>query len=162
MKEIKLTQGKIAIVDDEDYEHLSGFKWHAQKNGNTFYARRGASIGNGKQKTIRMHREIFKVPDGLAMDHVNGNGLDNRKINLRIATSRQNSQNRHQSTTSKYPGVTWHVNRRKWQAQMHIDGVHRYLGLFPTEEEAFNKYKHMVHDIGEQILENNQVQEVGI
>jgi hypothetical protein len=95
MKEIKLTQGQVALVDDEDYEELSRFKWHAfwNKYTKSFYAKRS----EGKrpfQKAVYMHREVMRTPKNLDCDHIHHNTLDNRKENLRNVTSSQNSMNR--------------------------------------------------------------------
>lgn len=87
MREIKLTQGKFALVDDEDYEKVNRHKWYYHKEG---YARRNSSRHDGKQKVLFMHNLIIDVPEGLYPDHRNGNGLDNRKENLRISTNAQN------------------------------------------------------------------------
>ncbi len=102
---IPLTQGKFAIVDAEDYDWLIRYKWHACKCKNTYYASR---VRGGK--TIKMHREIMRAPKGLVCDHINHNGLDNRKRNLRLCTNAQNCYNQRASATgtSKYKGVSWH------------------------------------------------------
>ena len=103
-KKIELTQGKFAIVDDGDFEWLNQHKWSAQKGRNTYYAIRGVRE-NGKHKRIYMHIEILGKKNGLQIDHMNGNGIDNRRTNLRHVTSRQNRQNLHINKSSKYPGV---------------------------------------------------------
>lgn len=141
MKEIPLTQGKVALVDDEDYPELSKFKWHAHKDHNTYYAGRASPGVNGKQHHIRMHAIIVRTPKGMHTDHINGNGLDNRRCNLRIVTTRGNGQNRHCPKTSKYPGVSWHKRDRKWQAEIQIGGKHRSLGYFDIESEAATAYR---------------------
>lgn len=94
MKEIPLTQGKVALVDDEDFELLNQLNWYAYKNktGN-YYAVRNYSAEKGKRKIILMHREIMDAPKGIQVDHRNGDGLYNQKENLRLATHQQNSFN---------------------------------------------------------------------
>jgi hypothetical protein len=148
MREILLTQGKVALVDDEDFERINLHKWYAHKDCHTFYAHRGVKIPS--QKTIIMHHEILGPIAGQMVDHINGNGLDNRKENLRLVTRRANGQNRHHNKHSKYPGVT----RRgtSWQAQMMIRGKSTYLGSFHTEEEAFNEYKKVAEAIGVDVV----------
>ena len=81
MKEILLTQNKVALVDDEYFERINQYKWYAQKNSRSdvWYAARQIYIGRGKQKTITMHREIMNAPKGVQIDHRNGNGLGNQK-----------------------------------------------------------------------------------
>lgn len=140
MREIPLTRGKVALVDDEDFEHLSHFKWNAHKCRNTYYATRQSRVADGRARFIRMHIEIVGTPVGMVTDHINGNGLDNRRKNLRIVTNRENAQNRHVLKTSKYPGVTWQKEPGKWSARIMIDGRVRSLGLFSDEEKAADAY----------------------
>ena len=140
MKEILLTQGKVALVDDEDYKELSKVKWYVKKYGKTSYAARNTPRKDGKQMTIRMHRVILPPPVGKEIDHINGDGLDNRRENLRIVSHRENGQNRHERKTSKYPGVSWHKSRNKWSAQIRISGKLKYLGLFDDEWDAYKTY----------------------
>lgn len=105
MKEISLTQEKVALVDDDLYEELNQFKWHAHKMRNTLYAVRHSPTINGKRPIIRMHHEIIGVPPtGFMTDHENGCGTDNQRENLRHVTNRQNQQNlKNKKKTSKYP-----------------------------------------------------------
>jgi hypothetical protein len=141
MKEIPLSRGKIALVDDEDYSELAKFKWCAHPNpSRIFYATR--NMPNGKsRKTIRMHRVILPPPPGKEIDHINGNGLDNRKENLRIVTRRVNQQNQHVKKHSKYPGVTWHKTSKKWLSQIRMPHQkQRYLGMFENELDAATTY----------------------
>ena len=139
MKEIPLTQGKVAIVDDEDYKYLSQFKWCAHKVYNIFYAVRNIRE-DGKQKTLQMHTAILGRKDGFECDHINGNGLDNRRSNLRLVTHRQNEQNRHKKKTSKYPGIYWNKQNKKWEALIRINGKRIHLGLFNDEYKAYLAY----------------------
>lgn len=141
-KKIKLTQNKYAIVDDNDYDYLSQFKWYASKTKNTFYAMRNSSMIKGKRKKILMHREIMQPIDGFIIDHINHNGLDNRKSNLRFCTKQQNNCNilRRKKFTSKYRGVHWASYANKWRAQITVNKKPIYLGLFNTEEDAAISY----------------------
>jgi hypothetical protein len=92
---IPLTKFRFIIVDAEDYDRLKQFKWYAVFSSKTCYAYRNVRIPNSKKyKKVAMHRVILQPPDGLLIDHVNHNGLDNRKANLRLATTFQNSCNR--------------------------------------------------------------------
>ena len=142
MKEIQLTQGKVAIVDDEDFEYLNQFKWCAAKLSGIFYAVRNAPK-DGKRYQQLMHRVINKTPDSKQTDHINGNGLDNRKSNLRTATTRQNKQNcaSQKNTTSKHKGISWQASRNKWFVQIRIDtGKDVFLGRYSDETEAAKAY----------------------
>lgn len=158
MKEIPLTQGKVALVDDEDFERLSQWKWYARKDGSTLYAVRNAP--GPERGTILMHREVLgDVPGEMDIDHVDGDGLNNQKANLRIITHRQNCQNLHIQKSSKYPGVCWHKRARKWQAQVGIDGKIKYLGLYETENDAFEAYRMAVYNLGEDMHERFEEEE---
>src|SRR4030066_2184242 len=113
MKEIKLTRGKVAIVDDEDYEWINQWKWHCNGQG---YAERHCDIP-GKRTMIKMHRLILNTPNGMETDHINHNRLDNRKSNLRVRTRSQNAINTpiRSSNTSGKKGVDWKKNVGKWR-----------------------------------------------
>lgn len=102
MKTIPLTQGQVALVDDEDYEYLMQWKWCAAWNGNTYYAFRGGKKEHGKKRQmIKMHRDLLDTPRGLEVDHLNGNGLDNRRCNIRNCTHKENMQNQHNRTANR-------------------------------------------------------------
>jgi len=136
-KEIHLTQGKVAIVDDDDYEWLSVWKWHYTNVG--YAARDRSRTAPGGRKKIFMHREIMNAPDGFEVDHVEPEmRLDNRRQNLRNCTHAQNMKNRKKSSrnTSGYTGVYWNKGAKKWQAYIRADGKTLYLGLFENAEEA--------------------------
>lgn len=141
MKEIKLTQGKVALVDDADYEELSKHNWCANKGRITFYAGRGVKI-KGKHVTIPMHRVIMKTPKGMDTDHIDGNGLNNQRENLRICTHAENSINRGKckSNTSGYKGVSWHGGGKKWLSKIRVKRKQINLGIFLTKEEAYKAY----------------------
>lgn len=143
MKYIPLTQGKFAIVDDEDYERLNQHKWHMGKGRNTYYAKRSIKIGN-KRTTQCMHHDIINVPPGFETDHKNRKGYDNRKCNLRICTRAQNSQNSKPPKTSKhssrYKGVSWFNITKKWRAYIKKNNVFTSLGYYINEIDAAKAY----------------------
>lgn len=154
VKEIPLTQGQVAIVDDEDFDFLNQWKWQAVKGTvkqrNVFYVNRTTWA---PKKTVIMHRIIMNAPNGMMVDHINGNGLDNRRSNLRIVTRRQNMQNRHHNKTSRYPGVQWKKHCKLWVAKIQICKKSFHLGYFKSEELAFEAYKKAVHDLtGEKLV----------
>lgn len=140
-KLIPLTRGQFATVDDEDFEFLSQWKWHALKQPKTYYAARNVKV-DGKKITIWMHRLINSTPDDLLTDHINGNGLDNRRANLRSVTHQDNMINcaRHARGISKYRGVSWHIRTNRWIAQITVDGRNRWLGSFLSEKAAHDAY----------------------
>jgi len=140
MKEIKLTQGKTTLVDDEDLEYLLQFKWYVSFNkvSKRWVAQRH-NIKNGKRKMVYMHREIMNAPDKLFVDHRNHDTLDNRKQNLRICTKTENAINRKGAcinSTSKYLGVSWNKNNNKWETYIAKNSKKIFLGFFNNEEKA--------------------------
>lgn len=137
---IPLTQGKYAIVDPEDYELVSQFRWTAQNNnGYGWYARR--STHKYPAEHMLLHRFLMNPPTDKVIDHINGNGLDNRRINLRVCTQGENNYNSRDTTSrSRFKGVTWHKHTGKWQARISFGCRQTYLGIFATEEEAYAAY----------------------
>ena len=138
MKTIPLSQGKCAIVDDEDYAKLIEHKWYANKMGGIWYAMRAC---NGKK--IYMHREIMGLYcyNKDMIDHINHNGLDNRKINLRVCTCSQNHRNRIPTKkTSKYKGVHWNKQKKRWRVFIYVSNKHVLLGQFKDEIIAAKTY----------------------
>jgi len=142
-RRIPLTQGKYAIVDPEDFERLNKHKWQANKSQNTFYAVRTVRVGE-KCISVKMHREVIHPPDHLVVDHINHNGWDNRKANLRHATRSQNNFNRSiikkEDSSSKNKGVSWKKDKKKWQAQIYVNGQFKFLGYFKNEIQAAKAY----------------------
>lgn len=144
MKEIPLTQGLIALVDDEDYDFLRQFTWYAQKapRDGTYYARTTSRRREGKSQRYRMHRLILQAPEGLEVDHIDGNGLNNCKSNLRIVNHQQNHMNKRKARTgnksSRFKGVLRYDTR--WMARITINGRLTYLGIFADEVMAARAY----------------------
>ena len=138
MKTINLISGKVALVDDADYERVSRHKWYSDKKARTEYAQ-GKMKGN---KTIRMHRLILDVPRGTEVDHINGDGLDNRRSNLRLCSRAENTRNRRKikGTSSKFKGVYWYKNAKKWSASIMSNDKTIYLGFFTDENLAAKAY----------------------
>lgn len=137
MKKIKLTKGKYAIVDDEDFEFLSQFNWQCDSSG---YAVRDIGGRKNKKRTL-MHSLLNKTPKGFHTDHINRNKLDNRKVNLRTTTPSQNILNSKisKNNTSGYKGVQWYKNR--WVARIKFNYKTMYLGRFKLLSEALNTRK---------------------
>jgi hypothetical protein len=133
---IALTRGMFAMVDAADYEWLSQYKWCATSSGSTTYACR-AHHG----KSIMMHRLIMKPPKGMLVDHIDGNGLNNCRSNLRLCTRQQNACNsRTRPGSSRYKGVCYERRYNKWVAHIACKGRCYYLGSFDSEIEAARAY----------------------
>jgi hypothetical protein len=140
---IPLGRDKFAKVDPEDYVWLSQFKWHCQMGaGKKCYASRtGPRDNNRRHKDILMHRVLGGTPEELVCDHINGDGLDNRKKNLRNCTQQENNMNaRSREHTSRFKGVYWYKRTRKYNAVIHKDGIRKSLGFFTSEIEAAKTY----------------------
>ena len=149
---IKLTQGSYTLVDGEDFERLSKYKWYAEKNRNTFYAK----TYNGN-KGLRIHQLIIKIPTNMGCDHKNGNGLDNRKCNLRCATNGENQHNMTKTKlhTSIYKGVSWKKQDRKWVVQISCQSKDYHLGYFDSEIEAARKYDRKAKELFGEFAKTN-------
>ncbi len=135
---IPLTQGKFAVVDVEDYNWLAGYKWCVSQSGNSFYAMR-----NRCGTKVLMHRQIMNASNGLLVDHIDGNGLNNRRSNLRLCTRYQNSCNsrpHRNNLYSKYKGVRWDKRYNKWYAGIRKSGKQFFLGSFDNEIDAAKAY----------------------
>lgn len=143
MKEIPLTQGKVALVDDEDYEWLSQFNWYAQPLPVKMYARKVIRV-SGKKRTIGMHRFILGLEygDKRKVDHIDRNPLNNQRSNLRLATALQNAANRGLSiaNTSGYKGVDWNPKTKKWQSKIKHEQKTIWLGEFENIKDAACAY----------------------
>ena len=151
MKEIHLTQGKVALVDEEDYSELSKYKWCAHRHdGGRWYAVRSIyHIGN-KSATVAMQNAIIDKSSGLVIDHIDGNGLNNQKSNLRIVTIRGNSHNRHRSKIGgvTHSGVYFRKDTGGFRAGIWFDGKQHWLGTYGTETEAVSAYTSKFTELG--------------
>jgi len=157
-RKIPLTQGKFAIVDPQDFDRLSKYKWNACKSGRTFYVVRYRPLGKGRCKHILMHREVLKLGKGYYVDHINHNGLDNRRTNLRPATPAQNAQHRRKcrtKKTSKYRGVYWFKKRKKWACRIRVNNKCISLGYFEDEKGAARVYDRAARKYHGEFAETN-------
>ncbi len=136
-RRLVLNRGRFAIVDADDYNRLARHKWYCIGSGGYLYAKR--SEGN---RMIKMHRDILAPPPGLYVDHKNHNTLDNRKSNLRVCTPAQNCFNRIPSErgTSRYKGVFWSSDKKRWAAIIGFKGKHIHIGYFDYELDAAIAY----------------------
>jgi hypothetical protein len=140
-RRIYLDEGLWTIVDPPDYYRYGCFKWCLDGHDGKFYAVRGARVGIDDTKKVRLHREIINAPKGLYVDHQNGDSLDNRRANLRIATRSQNMQNMKRrknkaDTSSQFVGVYSDKSRGLWAYQLRANGKVVSVGRFATEIEA--------------------------
>lgn len=134
-KAIELTRGLCAIVDDDMYEYLNQWKWTALKNGKKFYAFRME-----RKKGILMHRVVNQTPDGMMADHIDGNGLNNQKSNLRSCTPSENTRNQ-LPREGRYKGVVENNGRgKRWRAQLWMNHKCIHLGYYEIAEEAARAY----------------------
>jgi hypothetical protein len=145
MKEIPLTKGKIAQVSDHWFDYLNQWKWQAryEKSSDKWYATRHLVISSKKINThIQMHRVIMNVPDGMEIDHKDGDGLNNQEDNLRICTGSQNSANKGISKVNKsgYKGVYWSTRERKWQAEIKVNQKTIYIGRYKDIKDGARAY----------------------
>lgn len=142
---IPLTQNKFAIVDDQDYHLVSGFKWSAERSsdGLRYYA-----VRNDGGKIVRMHRVIMGFPDG-NVDHRDANGLNNSRSNLRVATTAQNGANNRmpRNNTSGFRGVSWNKSHGKWQVSIEHQGKRHARCWIDTPEEAARIYDAMARKL---------------
>jgi DNA-binding helix-hairpin-helix protein with protein kinase domain len=133
----------VVLVDDEDFDELNKFKWYVSKGRKTFYAKRNVN-NNGIRTIVYLHRQIMNkhLQKGLIIDHINHNGLDNRKCNLRIVTRQQNQQNTtsRKNSTSKYLGVSFSNRALKWYAKIKTNNKNLNLGYYVNENDAAQAY----------------------
>lgn len=140
MREIRLSNGMCAVVDDADYEWLSLYKWNAcvHYNGRAYATTNRGPDGH----PARMHRLILTADPGMDIDHIDGNGLNNQRANLRTATRSQNNANKRPHKGRRYKGV-FRVSKKessRWKASIRKDGKTYHVGVYDTEEDAARAY----------------------
>ena len=143
MKEILLNKGYKALIDDEDFNQVNKFKWSIAIRKRNFYAQR-SYIKNGKPSIMLLHRYILNPCNNIQIDHIDHNGLNCQRSNLRLATNAQNSYNQRKRNSlysySKFKGVSWNKRAHKWISQIQFMGKNKYLGLFNDEILAWHAY----------------------
>lgn len=150
MPKITLTQNKYALVDDDDFPMLSKYSWNAHKYGEKYYAETNIRVApgrkNGSFRNLKMHRLIMNAKPGQIVDHINHDTLNNKKNNLRLCTSAENSRNTNKRAWNKSgcKGVNWHKASNKWIAQIGISSGGKrknlYLGIFDKAKDAAIAY----------------------
>ena len=155
MKEIPLTQGKFAMVDDEDFDWLSQWKWRALKSKYTYYAVREGP--RPERKNIFMHRLIMNTPGDMSTDHKDRNGLNNQRENLRVCTVGQNNQNSklRSDNTTGFRGVYPTGSRKKYAAKIRSNGKFLHLGVFDSAAEAARAYDAVARGIYGELATTN-------
>ncbi len=141
--ELPLSQGLVAIIDEQDYPILSQYRWCAAKCRHTFVACRG-TWRDGRTKKVYLHRLIMNAPQNSLVDHINGDGLDNRRCNLRICTKKENNRNRTRMqslNTSGFRGAFWEHGCKKWRAQISVNNKNHHIGVFHSKHEAASAYQ---------------------
>lgn len=158
MKTIKLTKGYEAIVDDELFDWLNQWKWNVRDCGVGRYAQRTRPSDH---TNLQMHRVILGAKPGEIVDHINGNGLDNRRCNLRLCSQAENTRNRKKSqlSRSKFKGVLWSESHQKWRARIAAGNRRVHLGWFLTEIEAARAYNYAALRLHGQFAKLNETEE---
>lgn len=142
MKEIPLTKGKVALVDDDDFEWLYQYSWcYSEKvfGCKYGYALRGFKQ-NRKTKLVKMHREIMKAPAGIQVDHIDGDKLNNQRSNLRLCTHGENCRNRISTGASGFKGVFWFAPDSRWRAMFKMNRKIKLVGYFKDARDAAIAY----------------------
>lgn len=143
MRKIKLTQNKYALIDDEDFDIVSQYNWYTFPKNNTYYAARTIRKRSGRRTTLFMHRFLLGLTDHkIEVDHVDHNGLNNQKLNLRPVTKSQNymNQSKRKNCSSIYKGVHFCKQRSKWVAAIKYNSRKMNLGGFDSEIDAAKRY----------------------
>lgn len=140
---IRLTNGEFAKCDMADRALLERYRWSPNRCGRTTYAIAHSTGSHKTRKGLKMHRLILNPADGVYVDHINGDGLDNRRCNLRLATKAQNARNstfKRAGSSSKFKGVCFRSDTGKWRAYVRSEGKKKFLGQFESEVEAAAAY----------------------
>lgn len=139
---IPLSQGLETAVDICDLATVEGINWHAAEDHCTFYAVKSFIRGSPRGTQTRLHRIIMQAPPDLVVDHIDGNGLNNRRSNLRVVTQRENLINRGKFAprSSRYKGVSFESSRGLWRASIWYGERHHHLGRYSSEEAAYEAY----------------------
>jgi hypothetical protein len=161
MKTIVISNGSTVLVDDKDFEALSQYKWTAHVNRTTCYAIRRQRISEDRPGSIvYMHRQIMCPMEGMVVDHINKDGLDNRRENLRICSQTENLRNQRPRSNkrSKFKGVSWNENDMAYHSRLQFGGRGVWLGMYKSEVDAAKAYDAgAIHYYGKYALTNVQL-----
>ncbi len=144
---IPLTRGREAVIDAADAATADLYTWYTIPAGETAYAATTIRDADGVSKRIYLHRHLLSATSGFEVDHRNGDGLDNRRANIRLATQAENRRNKGRSAQNKsgLKGASWNENAGKWEANIRFSGKRQYLGLFETAQLAHEAYAAAAH-----------------
>lgn len=139
---VPLTRGLEAIIDAADAAFVGQWNWCVRSNGKAIYAGRAGLRRKGERGIKLLHRELMNAPPGVEVDHRSGDGLNNRRKNLRLATTTQNRRNQRisRANTSGVKGVSWHKRIKRWSASISVNGKALHLGYHDTKELAQAAY----------------------
>ena len=152
--EIRLTQGKVAIIDDEDWPLIAPYKWYAKLDRST-----GRYYAYNKSHRLIMHRLIMGAEPGQLVDHKDRDGLNNRRGNLRFSDKYRNQMNRGKKKTSvsRYKGVSWYSKEKRWVVRFNWLGNYHYVGSFHCEKEAAQAYNDAILPLAGEHAVLNQI-----
>lgn len=159
-KEIPLTKGKVALVDDEDFARVNQFKWHAicPKNRAWYAAHSSRDESNWKKRhIIYLHRFLMNPAKGQVIDHINGNGLDCRRSNMRICSIQENNRNSRPRRTSQLKGLFFDKRTKTWRARIKDNGTSIFIGTFVTEKDAALAYNAKAKELFGEFARLNEV-----
>ena len=155
MRMVELTKGMSSMVDDEDYDMLMQWSWFVHKCRNTFYAGR---MHSSKKRHIKMHRVIMGIDDpAIVVDHIDRDGLNNQRSNLRLATSSENLLNAPGWGASGFRGVSFHKKANKWQVAVSHQGKSHWIGLFESINDAALAYNKKASELFGQFAFQNVI-----
>jgi hypothetical protein len=140
---VPLTRGFMAIIDTADVPLVEGFNWYADEKSGTVYAATTVLLDNGNQCTLYLHRRVLGLTiSTVHVDHIDGNGLNNQRSNIRPCSRSENMRNRgaYRNNTSGFKGVFWFARDRRWRARIRVDGKDKHLGFFDDPEAAHEAY----------------------
>lgn len=159
MKKIPLSQGQYAIIDDDDFKYLSQFKWYAARHKRTWYAVTCVKNKNGEYRARAMHRILLGLSNPKVFtDHIDHNGLNNQRTNLRTCSNKQNGHNRRPHTGSRFKGVTFDQKRGDFKSQIIVSGKYIYLGYFDNEIDGAKAYNEAAIKYYGKFANINQIQ----
>jgi hypothetical protein len=161
---VPLSLGYSAVIDASDVQLVAGSNWYAKRGRNTIYAIRAVYVGDQKSTSEHLHRIILGAQQGVQVDHIDGDGLNNRRANLRAVSASENAMNQRlrKNNTSGHRGVSYCAARNKWIAQIQAFNNYYHLGKFETKEEAIIAYMRASAELHEEFGEASRVKRLQV